>query len=333
MTVSRDQRISDFWQLASKMLARYDITCSGMKLVSDLNCVIFYCELEGGQFPRATLRFYPSTYGGIDNVRHEISWLGALAQQTELIIPEPIAARDGSTIQVLPDKLHNTDCCVLLNWVPGKHYYQELTSSHLFQVGRFTGQLHNQSEHYVQQVEFPKNRYACYPELEAWIAKEYRRPEWFSDGDGQILAAAATRLHEMLDNIGRNQVQYGLIHGDLHVSNILIHSGEVGVIDFSDCGWGHHMFEIASILMYFKYPLIGKVAGDAPYNELFSGLMEGYTGVRNLPDNWEQTLDDFILMRIFVTLDWMVGYWPKPDYLPWGQHARSSAVQILKGFL
>ncbi len=333
MTVLKDQRIFDFWQLASRMLAPYDITCSGMRLVSNLNCVIFYCELQGGGFSRATLRFYPSTYGGIDNVGHEISWLEALAQQTDLVIPEPIAARDGSTIQELPDKLHDTDCCVLLKWVPGKHFYKEFTSSHLFQVGRFAGELHNQSEHYVRQVNFPENRSACYPELENWMKKECPHPEWFSAEDCQILAIAAARLHQALDNIGRNPTQYGLIHGDLHVANILIHSGEAGVIDFSDCGWGHHMFEIAAILMYLKYPMMGNVAGDVPYNELFSGLMKGYASVRNLPENWEQTLDDFILMRIFVTLDWMVGYWPKPDYLPWGQHARSNAVEILKGFL
>jgi hypothetical protein len=54
------QRISDFRQIASEVMARYHVNYGELKLVSDLDSIIFQCQLQGGQYPWATLRFYPA---------------------------------------------------------------------------------------------------------------------------------------------------------------------------------------------------------------------------------------------------------------------------------
>ena len=52
------QRISNFRQIASEVTAHYDVNYGDLKLVSDLDCIIIQCQLQGGQYPWDTLRFY-----------------------------------------------------------------------------------------------------------------------------------------------------------------------------------------------------------------------------------------------------------------------------------
>ncbi len=315
------------------MVSKYDVHLESIKFVADLGCIVFRSKSKDSQFKQVSLRFYPTEFGGVEGVGHEMQWLKSIARDTDLLTPEPLVAKDGSLVQPMPETLHNANCFVLLSWVPGRFFYKGLTTTHLRRVGEFTGQLHNYSERYTQRVELPQNRLAYLPELNDWREGIFQRPEWFSDDERVVLAAAAKRLLAESKGQEKKSRDYGLIHGDLHVENFLFHRGRVGAIDLSDCGWGHYVYDMAAILVYLKYPLAGYPPGFSGYDALYAAFVHGYQSVRALSPYWDCYLERCILMRLFVMLDWMTWCWPKPDYIDWGSKARSVAISAMRKYL
>ena len=64
----------------------------------------------------------------------------------------------------------------------------------------------------------------------------------------------------------------------------------VKVLDFDDCGFGWHLFDLATILLFFR--------GDGTYHDrIWSAVIEGYRSVRDLPD------EQLPYMPLFYLLD------------------------------
>jgi len=315
------------------MASRYDVNFESIKFVADFGCIVFRSKLKDSRFNQVSLRFYPTEFGGVEGVRHEMQWLKSIAQDTNLLTPEPLVAKDGSLVQSMPETLYDVDCFVLLSWVSGRFLYKSLTAKHLKQVGVFAGKLHNHSQRYTQDVEFPKDSLAYLPELNDWREGKCQRPEWFSDEERVVLAHAASRLLEESNDQEKRPGEYGLIHGDLHVENFLFYRGSAGAIDFADCGWGHYIYDMASTLVYLKYPIAGYPPGSSGYDALYTAFIHGYQSVRALSPNWDCYLERYILMRLFVMLDWMTWCWPTSDYIAWGPKARLIAISAMRKYL
>ena len=66
---------------------------------------------------------------------------------------------------------------------------------------------------------------------------------------------------------------YNLIHADLHFGNVLVDGDRLAVIDFDDCGFGWHPYELAVVL-----------AGHPTerFDANFESLLRGYRRVRAL---------------------------------------------------
>jgi Ser/Thr protein kinase RdoA (MazF antagonist) len=71
-----------------------------------------------------------------DTIGSEMAWLSALRRDTDLGVPEPVAACDGSFIVVARDPgVPGPHVCVLLHWLDGRFINQRLRPAHLRRVG------------------------------------------------------------------------------------------------------------------------------------------------------------------------------------------------------
>lgn len=330
MNRSRRQRLGDFRRAAQLMLGRYSLPVTRIDFVADFDCVVFRVRLHGYHFESATLRLYPSYYGGAGYIGHEVDWLLALARDTDLLIPEPLAARDGSLVQTFDEPVHDMTCCVLMSWVPGRFLEKGLTPRRLHQVGQLAGQLHKHSRDFVRAGTFPRTRHAYLPEFAPWIEQSIQRPEWFTRAERMMLATAAEKLQVAVERLPASGDEYGLVHGDLHLENFLFHRGRAGAIDFNDCGWGHYVLDMASTLVYIKHPMIEDAGRTDSWVAMRDAFLEGYASARNLPRDWQTSLDILIAVRLFVLLGWMTCHWPELDHLPWGPGGLKTAVNALR---
>ena len=109
----------------------------------------------------------------------------------------------------------------------------------------------------------------------------------------------ASVMRDVMTHLGEGAGDFGLIHADLHLDNVLFWRGEVRVIDFDDCGFGYWLYDIAVALWELRY--------RDDYEDFRSALIEGYTQHRPLPPGQLEHLDDFIAAREVAIGLWFTG--------------------------
>jgi len=104
-----------------------------------------------------------------------------------------------------------------------------------------------------------------------------------------LLARTVDVIEYRLAHLGKALHRCGLIHADFRLANLLIHEGNVRVIDFDDCGLGWFLYDAASAVTFFE---------DRPeVPALLDAWLEGYRRVRPLAKEDETELWTLIMMR------------------------------------
>ena len=110
----------------------------------------------------------------------------------------------------------------------------------------------------------------------------------------QALDVVWTTTNELLEQGSA----FGLIHGDLHYENFMFHEGTAPAIDFDDCGWGFHLYDLAVTLWELE---------DRPrYNEMRTALLEEYSRLRPLPERHSGHLQALVILRRLQILMWIL---------------------------
>jgi Ser/Thr protein kinase RdoA (MazF antagonist) len=79
-------------------------------------------------------------------IQSELLWLNAIAQDTELIVPQPVQNRLGEWVtSIAGAELGASISCSLLQWVEGEHLNGEPTAQQIRQLGVLIAQLHQHS--------------------------------------------------------------------------------------------------------------------------------------------------------------------------------------------
>lgn len=269
------ERIERYRQLGLVVLQRYPLHNPHLEYIGQFDKIIF--RVEAGESGRFAFRIHRSSTLAIEP---EIAWLTALSRETDLRVPEPIPAEDGTFVQqVEVGGIPQPRQCTLLRWVEGEFFDEHLTPAHLRQVGIVTAHLHEHAETFSKRCSAIRRRVAGPTDsMPTWISSD-RAKEFYSGEDLLIFTRAAERMLAELHHFPRDQ-DHLLIHGDIHQENYLFDNGEVGVIDFDYCGWGYPVADLAVTLF--------NLDGRANLPALRGALLDGYASVRMLPIGWEQ---------------------------------------------
>jgi Ser/Thr protein kinase RdoA (MazF antagonist) len=153
---------------------------------------------------------------------------------------------------------------------------------------------------------------------------ENKRENWYNNHeiknidtilrDYPVIHSMARKLIEKIASYPEDE--YGLIHYDLHESNILI-ADELWIIDFDDSQYDHFASEIAVTLFHLAWRF-GEGNRDVFIREFFPIYIQGYRSVRKIPDKELAKIPDFIQLRFF-SLFCTVVHEVSIDYDEYGQ--------------
>jgi Ser/Thr protein kinase RdoA (MazF antagonist) len=123
--------------------------------------------------------------------------------------------------------------------------------------------------------------------------------------DQAIITKARKSLLRKLHRFAKKHPQrMGLIHADLHFGNIIkLNHGGVGVIDFDDCGFGFHAYDIAVTLISVENRLGEKRSKE--FSRFKDALIEGYKTQKSWDLKDELILADLMVARRLLMLGWM----------------------------
>jgi Ser/Thr protein kinase RdoA (MazF antagonist) len=250
----------------------------------------------------------------------EMAWLTALAEDTDLGVPVPVAARDGSlVVSASVPSVPEPRLGVLLRWQEGRFVDRRLTPRHLASVGALLGQLQRHAQGWTPPCGFARPRVDVLttaarrgsvagpatqatqgvhptPDDEAGALELVAR--LLGDGDRRVLAGALRLTRRSTAALANTPSAWGLIHADLHYENFLFHGGGALAIDFDDCGWGAYIYDLA-------VPL-SELEGRSNYEALRDALLNGYARQRALPNGYDDHLDALTILRRVQLIIWIL---------------------------
>ena len=283
MSLSRRGQLGRLRRLGRTALAAYGLEDARLTLLRHEHNTTFRVEARGESYVLRINRPQVHTAQTIDS---EMAWLTALRRDTDLGVPEPVSSRDGPFVVVARDAgVPEPHACVLLRWLDGRFSDQRLTPTQLQRVGVLEARLHGHAARWAPPSGFLRPRV-----------------DTLSDAgkiESMAGSAAVARLGDhptREDGLAEDTDAFGLIHGDLHYENFLFHRGAVRAIDFDDCGWGFHLYDLAVTLWELE---------DRPrYDALRDALIAGYAEERPLPRDHVIHLQALFVLRRMQMLLW-----------------------------
>lgn len=255
-----------------------------------------------------------------ETIGSEMAWLTALRRHTDLGVPRPVAARDGSMVVVASyPGVPEPRACVLLGWVDGRFVDARLTPGRLRQVGALQGRLHRHAAGWTPPDGFVRPRVDTLTDAgkrdsiarsaDASLRSEHPTrddadrtlrlvADLVSSSDAALCARALEAVWTSTRELAGQPASLGLIHGDLHYANFLFHGGAARAIDFDDCGWGFYLYDLAISLWEME---------ERPaYRGMREAFLDEYAHSRPLSPGYADHIAAFVNLRRMQIVAWVL---------------------------
>lgn len=298
-----DREIFD--KLAQEALHNYDWqgeTYSKLIVLSEN--ATYMVKYKGSGENAGVLRISRPGYHTLSELESEMSWLEQINDYTPLLVARPIKGANGKSIQQVTGADGNIYFCVICEYLPGSEPDESNPRklvSDFAMLGETTAYLHRQASIWngtksIDRIEW------TYDNI---IGKTAAWGRW-QDFDKMVpeaeefLEEAARIIKKRLKNYGRTNENWGLIHADLRLSNILVEGDKIKVIDFDDCGMGWYLHDLASSISFIEHKDI--------VPDLINSWLSGYKKVMPFTDTDFEEIDTFILMRRLQLMAWLASH-------------------------
>lgn len=286
-------------RIAVAALSQYTIPQGQLQFLGHSGNVIFRIETPEKAF---VLRIHQAVSGLQDDIwqrleiiESELLWLSALHHDTTVVVQEPVQNRAGKWVtQVVAEDTREVFHCSLLRWIDGHTCDTQRTPQQAHQLGSLIAQMHR----HTSQWQLPQNFVRpSYDESRLDTALSMLHPAvahgLISTQHYEKLVLAAQRVQKMIKTMSQTPEIWGVIHADLHEGNYLFHNEQIRPIDFSRCGFGYYLYDIAQSLQYL-------------FPEVRFSFFEGYQTFYKLPEHYTQHVEGFLIMALIEVFSFHV---------------------------
>lgn len=234
-------------------------------------------------------------------IASELRWLMALRRDTDIVVPEVLAATDGSLVQTFDAAgLDKPRHAAVYSFLTGSEPPEDLLSPGFERLGEISARMHDHAKSWTPPADFSR----CSWTPDAILDDRLNWGPWQTGSgvDGETLALLSQldeAVRGRLAGLSHDREHFGLIHADLRLANLLVEGERTGIIDFDDCGFGWYLFDLAAALSFLEE------RPDAP--ELVACWLAGYRKVAEVPAAMEAEIPTFIMLRRLQLIGW-VGY-------------------------
>ena len=277
-------------RLALNALEQYDLAVERVRLIDNGFNAIFRLDTHGGEkyVLRVTL---PEGGHTRAHVAAEMDWLAALARDTDLSLPRPYPARDGSlVVEAAASGVPEARLCEVFSWVPGSDLADHLTPENMASFGELSARLHLHARAYQPPNGEALLRFdRVFPFPEPVILFEPRFEALFPLQRRQLFQRAIDAAQAAIERLQASGEPLRILHGDLHQWNVRCSRGRLSPIDFEDLMWGWPVQDIATTLYYFE--------GEPDYASQRAAFELGYRRAAPWPERYLGEIEAFIAAR------------------------------------
>ena len=259
-------------------------------------------------------------------IQSELAWIDALRAEEIVPIPAPRDLAHGGRIASIPVAGAHRHV-VAFDFMTGTEPRPSDDLVDGFQtLGAISARLHAHACAWTPPSGFTRKTWTFATTIgkSAYWGDWRAAPGLTQDGLG-VLERACRHLEKRLAAFGTGPEQFGLIHADLRLANLLIDGRRIGVIDFDDCGFGWFAFDFAAAISFFE------TAPSVP--ELQDAWCRGYRSVAPLPRAVEAELPSFILLRRLQLTAWIASHAETPTAQDLGSAYTDGTLSLAERFL
>ncbi len=234
-------------------------------------------------------------------IASELRWLMALRRDTDIVVPEVLAAKDGSLVQTFAASgLEQPRHAAVYSFLAGTEPPEDRLGPGFERLGEISARMHRHAQSWSPPADFAR----CSWTPEVILDDRLNWGPWQAGYavEGPVLALL-TRLDETvrkrLAALPTDRGRFGLIHADLRLANLLVEGERTAIIDFDDCGFGWYLYDLATALSFLE------ARPDAP--ELVDAWLSGYRQVADVPTAVEREIPSLVMLRRLQLIGW-VGY-------------------------
>lgn len=246
---------------------------------------MFRCAAEDGvYFGRLT------NYKSFDEQAEEVAYTEFLYKEGLGVSPV-IPSLNGKAVEKITLE-QNEILTVLYKAAPGAHLPREQWNANVLkELGRQIGKLHRLSKKFEEahQIRYINN----------WHDNEEYNFLTYIPEEESAIRGIAEELVSTIKKIPKNKSNYGLIHGDIWLENVLVDQDlNLTMVDFQDCEKHYHIFDLAvPIYSAMEYSFVGGGNIIEFGQQIKKALLEGYQEEHDLSLEMADTLPLFIKLK------------------------------------
>jgi Ser/Thr protein kinase RdoA (MazF antagonist) len=225
-------------------------------------------------------------------IEYELTWLLALNNDTQLVVQTPIYNKKGKLVSEVSGHDYDISYWTLQNWVYGENLQRQPTDKELYGVSDLLASLHNHASTWKLPPNFIRPKYDRANLDESLIQIATLPSNVISLEQIATLRRTTEKIKSVIAKQKLNENTWGIIHSDLHDGNYLIKDEVPYAIDFSCCGFGFFLFDIAETFLHLN-----------PENQ--KKLMTYYLKKRTLQEDYEEVLEAFFIWQIIRNLSFL----------------------------
>lgn len=290
--LSQDEQIEGLRHLGLVALREFEVTPSEIRPLVHFENTTFNVNSPQGEF---NLRISRPGTQNLQTLESEIHFLTAL-RESGFRVPTPYQDRIVTAEHPSVPEPRNV---ALLGWMDGEFLRDHFSPVEAKLIGRFMAELHEFVGTWTPPAGFQRHHLRDWA-LEPRPTYRIDEPiEGFPEEDRMLILEIDEEIRAMHASLPRTAENYGLIHSDLHVGNVLLEGDHINVIDFDDTGYDFFYYDFAAALAFHL--------SEPHFFELQAAMLAGYQEVRPLPPNTVELLEPFLRIRVGGVSQWILG--------------------------
>lgn len=272
------------------------------------------------------IRVHRPGYNNRKEIESELVWINEIKEKGIVNTPSPVQTNDGDYIAVINDGDEDR-YVVAFEYVEGKKpSVSKDLADWFYKLGVITARLHSHSKGWDLPEGFQRKDWS----LEKCIGPDGHWGDWRNsinlDEEGaNTIQKACEIIKKRLDDYGKSNDRFGLIHSDLRLANLLISDDQMCVIDFDDCGFSWFAYDFAAAISFHEL--------DPMVPSLMAAWIKGYRTVSDFTYEDEKEIPTFILLRRILLTSWLASHNHSNEGKELGAAYTDGTVSLAKEFV
>jgi len=246
------------------------------------------------------VRVHRLGYSSLQEIRSELQWILALRREAVVETALPMAGSDGEWVQLLRSPSGQAERhAVAFERLPGKEPDPNRDAALWFEeLGQLTARMHAHARRWRLPDGFCRKRW----DVDDMVGPRAHWGPWraalgLSADGAQCIERALLAIRARLDRFGRSASQFGLVHADLRLANLLVDGARLRIIDFDDCGFSWFLYDFAAAISFIEHqPFIA---------ELLEAWLTGYRTVASVPQEAVAEIPTLVVLRRILLTAWL----------------------------